>query len=79
MVRNRPIVLSDGRYTLGVGVGGRSEDYRALGRSFEHRFSRLDAQQDARGQQNRPADADRRTEQPRASGHSLQWASSKVT
>ncbi len=37
-------VLSGGRVTLGVGVGGRSEDYRALGASFDRRFSRLDAQ-----------------------------------
>ena len=37
-------VLSEGRVTLGVGVGGRSEDYEALGRSFDRRFSRLDAQ-----------------------------------
>src|SRR4051794_18404561 len=37
-------VLSGGRYTLGVGVGGRNEDYRALGASFDHRFGRLDAQ-----------------------------------
>jgi alkanesulfonate monooxygenase SsuD/methylene tetrahydromethanopterin reductase-like flavin-dependent oxidoreductase (luciferase family) len=37
-------VLSEGRVTLGVGVGGRSEDYRAMGRSFDRRFSRLDAQ-----------------------------------
>jgi len=39
-------VLSGGRYTLGVGVGGRNEDYRALGASFDRRFSRLDAQVD---------------------------------
>lgn len=39
-------VLSGGRYTLGVGVGGRSEDYRALGSSFDRRFGRLDAQVD---------------------------------
>lgn len=39
-------VLSAGRYTLGVGVGGRNEDYRALGRSFDRRFDRLDAQVD---------------------------------
>ncbi len=36
-------VISGGRYTLGVGVGGRSEDYEALDRSFERRYSRLDA------------------------------------
>ena len=37
-------VLSGGRAVLGVGVGGRREDYDALGRSFERRFSRLDQQ-----------------------------------
>lgn len=39
-------VLSDDRYTLGVGVGGRDEDYRAVGASFAGRFGRLDAQVD---------------------------------
>jgi len=39
-------VLSDGRYTLGVGVGGRSGDYRALGRDDGRRFERLDRQVD---------------------------------
>ena len=38
--------LSDGRVTLGVGVGGRSEDYQALGASFDRRFQRLDDQVD---------------------------------
>jgi alkanesulfonate monooxygenase SsuD/methylene tetrahydromethanopterin reductase-like flavin-dependent oxidoreductase (luciferase family) len=37
-------VLSGGRVTLGVGVGGRNEDYRALGRDFSRRFDRLDRQ-----------------------------------
>lgn len=37
-------VLSGGRFTLGVGVGGRDEDYRLAGASFEGRFGRLDAQ-----------------------------------
>jgi alkanesulfonate monooxygenase SsuD/methylene tetrahydromethanopterin reductase-like flavin-dependent oxidoreductase (luciferase family) len=37
-------VLSGGRVTLTVGVGGREHDYRALGASFAGRFDRLDAQ-----------------------------------
>jgi alkanesulfonate monooxygenase SsuD/methylene tetrahydromethanopterin reductase-like flavin-dependent oxidoreductase (luciferase family) len=37
-------VVSGGRAVLGVGVGGRSEDYAALGRSFERRWDRIDAQ-----------------------------------
>lgn len=37
-------VLSAGRMTLGVGVGGREDDFRSLGASFEHRHARLDTQ-----------------------------------
>jgi alkanesulfonate monooxygenase SsuD/methylene tetrahydromethanopterin reductase-like flavin-dependent oxidoreductase (luciferase family) len=37
-------LLSGGRAVLGVGVGGRAEDYQALGRPFERRWSRLDDQ-----------------------------------
>jgi alkanesulfonate monooxygenase SsuD/methylene tetrahydromethanopterin reductase-like flavin-dependent oxidoreductase (luciferase family) len=37
-------VLSGGRVTLAVGVGGREHDYRALERSFEGRFRRMDTQ-----------------------------------
>jgi alkanesulfonate monooxygenase SsuD/methylene tetrahydromethanopterin reductase-like flavin-dependent oxidoreductase (luciferase family) len=37
-------VVSDGRSVLGVGVGGRSEDYTALGQPFERRWDRIDAQ-----------------------------------
>lgn len=37
-------LLSGGRAVLGVGVGGRAEDYRALGRPFERRWDRLDHQ-----------------------------------
>jgi alkanesulfonate monooxygenase SsuD/methylene tetrahydromethanopterin reductase-like flavin-dependent oxidoreductase (luciferase family) len=35
-------VLSDGRFTLGVGVGGREEDYRIVDATFAGRFARLD-------------------------------------
>ena len=34
-------VLSGGRLTLGLGVGGRDEDYRALGAEFDGRHQRL--------------------------------------
>lgn len=37
-------LVSGGRGVLGVGVGGRAEDYQALGRPFERRWDRLDAQ-----------------------------------
>jgi alkanesulfonate monooxygenase SsuD/methylene tetrahydromethanopterin reductase-like flavin-dependent oxidoreductase (luciferase family) len=37
-------VLSGGRFVLGVGVGGRDEDYRAVGAVFAHRHARLDEQ-----------------------------------
>lgn len=36
-------VLSGGRVTLGVGVGGREHDYRAMDSGFERRHARLDA------------------------------------
>jgi alkanesulfonate monooxygenase SsuD/methylene tetrahydromethanopterin reductase-like flavin-dependent oxidoreductase (luciferase family) len=37
-------VLSGGRLVVGVGVGGREEDYRAVGAPFERRHARMDAQ-----------------------------------
>ncbi len=37
-------VLSGGRLTLGVGVGGREQDYAAVGAEYEGRFGRLDEQ-----------------------------------
>jgi alkanesulfonate monooxygenase SsuD/methylene tetrahydromethanopterin reductase-like flavin-dependent oxidoreductase (luciferase family) len=35
-------VLTGGRFTLGLGVGGREHDYRAAGMTFERRLQRLD-------------------------------------
>lgn len=37
-------VLSDGRVTVGIGVGGREEDYRAAGASFARRLTRMEEQ-----------------------------------
>jgi len=37
-------VLSDGRVTVGIGVGGREEDYRAAGASFAKRLTRMEEQ-----------------------------------
>ena len=37
-------VLSDGRLTVGVGVGGREHDYRAINASFARRWQRMDEQ-----------------------------------
>jgi alkanesulfonate monooxygenase SsuD/methylene tetrahydromethanopterin reductase-like flavin-dependent oxidoreductase (luciferase family) len=37
-------VLSNGRFTLGVGVGGREHDYRSLDVSFARRHAHLDFQ-----------------------------------
>ena len=36
-------VLAEGRLTVGVGVGGREQDYRSLDVPFEGRHARLDA------------------------------------
>jgi alkanesulfonate monooxygenase SsuD/methylene tetrahydromethanopterin reductase-like flavin-dependent oxidoreductase (luciferase family) len=37
-------VLSGGRLTLGVGIGGRDEDFRAVGAPYDHRHQRMDGQ-----------------------------------
>src|SRR6185369_1671423 len=37
-------VLSTGRVSVAVGVGGREEDYRAIGVPFARRFSRMEVQ-----------------------------------
>jgi alkanesulfonate monooxygenase SsuD/methylene tetrahydromethanopterin reductase-like flavin-dependent oxidoreductase (luciferase family) len=36
--------LAGGRLTLGVGVGGREQDFRAIGGDFSHRWQRMDEQ-----------------------------------
>jgi alkanesulfonate monooxygenase SsuD/methylene tetrahydromethanopterin reductase-like flavin-dependent oxidoreductase (luciferase family) len=36
--------LSEGRLTVGVGVGGREQDYRAVGAPFDRRWQRMDDQ-----------------------------------
>ena len=36
--------LSDGRLSMGLGVGGREDDYKALGAPFTRRWSRMDEQ-----------------------------------
>ncbi len=36
--------LCEGRLTVGIGVGGREHDYRAISGSFERRWSRMDEQ-----------------------------------
>ncbi len=40
-------VLSGGRLTLGIGVGGREHDYRAIGAPFDRRWQRMDEQVEA--------------------------------
>ena len=37
-------VLSDGRLTMGIGIGGREHDYRAINASFARRYPRMDEQ-----------------------------------
>ncbi len=37
-------VISNGRVTLGVGIGGRDDDFRAVGASFENRHAHMEEQ-----------------------------------
>jgi len=37
-------VLSEGRLTMGIGIGGREDDYRAINASFARRYPRMDEQ-----------------------------------
>jgi alkanesulfonate monooxygenase SsuD/methylene tetrahydromethanopterin reductase-like flavin-dependent oxidoreductase (luciferase family) len=37
-------VLTNGRLTVGVGIGGREDDYRAINASFARRYPRMDEQ-----------------------------------
>lgn len=41
--------LCEGRLTMGIGVGGREDDYRAIDASFDRRWARMDEQVAAMG------------------------------